>query len=477
MLWLLGVRILSISGEEMEGPVRSGPSNTPTHVLVCACVFLLEGCDALQSSPEMERILSRLLVPKWKTIWRDSFITHRAFCDALAQESARNLIPPSMGSIGSHLLGLSQISALQSDQHHQTLSNQDMLRLGGSGGTRPGTLTQFESLFGPGFVPRSPSSRSPPTSSPAAGLFLHHQQLPNTHEDRNQSSHGMLAPNMSSSSLHPGLMQFPQINNSSSPSSSTGFFNLSFFPCSSNAASSMDGGHHSGRGDDSTHLFSTGGLMSIPIPSMYSTSSNPIQTPLPHMSATALLQKAAQLGSTATTTSNNPTSSLLKSLGKSGPNRHHSFGYFGENNNHMHDLVNAVAGGGGVSSSSSASIFGGLYGADQNHDDHDQHDQINDGEYKEMFHANNINDHIDSKLVFDYDHDHDHGHHHRCDHPSGFTINGMEEAGRLTRDFLGVGEIVRNVREFHNGVEMSAVDRSQGKITPSQSKSFGGGSF
>ncbi|KAL6543901.1 hypothetical protein OROGR_010398 [Orobanche gracilis] len=407
---------------------------------------------------------------------RDSFITHRAFCDALAQESARNLNPPSMGTIGSHLFGLSQISALQPDQHHQSLSNQDILRLGGSGGTRPGT--QFESLFGPGFVPPSPSSRSPPASSPAAGLFMHHQQVQNFHEDRNQSSLGMLAPNKSSSSsLHRGLMQLPQINDTSSPSSSTGFFNLSFFPCSSNAASSMDGGHHSGRGVDSTHLFSTGGLMSIPIPSMYSTSSNAIHTPTPHMSATALLQKAAQLGSTAatTTTSNNnnaTSSSLLKSLGKSGPDRNPSFGYFGENNNHMHDIMNAG------SSSSPASIFGGLYATDQNHDDHDHHDPMNDGEYREMFHANNINDHIDGKLVFDYDHIHDHGQHRGCDHPSGFTIDGMEEAGRLTRDFLGVGEIVRNVREFHNGVEMSAVDRTQGKSsTPSQSKSYGGGSF
>ncbi|KAL3652890.1 hypothetical protein CASFOL_002571 [Castilleja foliolosa] len=393
---------------------------------------------------------------------RDSFVTHRAFCDALAQEtSARNLNPPSLGHIGSHLLGFSHSDHPINHLHKPRISNQDhLLQLG-----RPGP--QFETLTGPGFC-HSPSPRGPPLSSSApADLFLH--QHVSDHEER-QSPRGMLVPNnksTSSSSLH-GLMQLNhlQMNNAnSSASSNAGLFNLGFF--AGNAASGMDGGHHhSGGGEDSTHLFSSGNFMSMANPSIYSTSSNQIQTPTgAHMSATALLQKAAQLGSTTTNNNNAATSSLFKSLGKSSLTAsNHSFGVFEGNNHHhhlMHDLVNSMAGGG----ASSASIYDGIYATDQNHD--------NDGDYRGYRAIN----HNHNKISFN-DHHHQHQDRNNRNDRSGF-MSGLEQAGGLTRDFLGVGEIVRNVREQHNGVEMSSLDHSQGKSSTSQSHdhSFGGGSF
>ncbi|KAG8382631.1 hypothetical protein BUALT_Bualt05G0097500 [Buddleja alternifolia] len=345
---------------------------------------------------------------------RDSFITHRAFCDALAQESARNLNPPSLSSIGSHLLGLSQMSTSQ-DQINQPLPSHEILRLGS--GSRSGL--QFESFLGQGV---RPTARSMPPPSPA--LFMP------SHEENQQSPHGLL-PNKSSLQ---GLMQLPQlqINNANSSSSSTaGLFNLSFFPTNGNTGNGIDGNNQSGGGEDST-LFSSGNLMSVAIPSLYSTSHAIQNQSTAHMSATALLQKAAQLGSTTTTPG--AASSLLKTFGK--PENPALFGVpvFGENN--MHDLVNSMAGGG-----SSSSIFGGAYS--------NENDQQEIDEYR-RFHANNNNN-------------------------SSAGFSSLEQAGRLTRDFLGVGEIVRSVREQQHGIDMGSLDSQ--KSTASQSQAFGGKGF
>ncbi|XP_011025113.1 PREDICTED: zinc finger protein NUTCRACKER-like [Populus euphratica] len=241
---------------------------------------------------------------------RDSFITHRAFCDALAQESARH--PTSLNTIGTNLygnnhmsLGLSQVGSQISQLQVHHPSGNNMLRLGNAGAAK------FEHLI----PPPNPSSIPMMHSS---GFFM---------GDANQGPF----PNKSLQ----GLLQLPDLQSNTNNSSASNLFNLGFFPNSSNA-SRVSSNENANTGstslvnsgflnanlfnnvngaDQGTTLFSSnmGGdhVGSGTMSSLFNTS---MQNISPYMSATALLQKAAQMGST--TSSNSPTS-LLKGLGSS----------------------------------------------------------------------------------------------------------------------------------------------------------------
>jgi hypothetical protein len=202
-------------------------------------------------------------------------------------------------------LGLSQVGSQISQLQVHHPSGNNMLRLGNAGAAK------FEHLI----PPPNPSSIPMMHSS---GFFM---------GDANQGPF----PNKSLQ----GLMQLPDLQSNTNNSSASNLFNLGFFPNNSNA-SRVSSNENANTGstslvnsgflnanlfnnvngaDQGTTLFSSnmGGdhVGSGTMSSLFNTS---MQNISPYMSATALLQKAAQMGST--TSSNSPTS-LLKGLGSS----------------------------------------------------------------------------------------------------------------------------------------------------------------
>ncbi|GMP59547.1 hypothetical protein CsSME_00022791 [Camellia sinensis var. sinensis] len=266
---------------------------------------------------------------------RDSFITHRAFCDALAQETARH--PSSLSTIGSHLygsnnmsLGLSQVgsqvSSLQSHHHHPSTN---LLRFGTADSAVVGA--KYEQI-----IPPNPSSLNHPLQSmPSHALFIPDSNQ-GYQEQQQQHQHG-LVPNKS----FIGLMQLPdlQTNTNNSSSAAANLINPGFFSGScTTTTSTMNNFNSATENHNNTHLLSPDFLMpdhqfkngsggslfhgnnmsdsvgNSGLSSLYNNTSPQHESLPPAMSATALLQKAAQMGST---TSTNNGASLLKGLANS----------------------------------------------------------------------------------------------------------------------------------------------------------------
>ncbi|XP_012702525.1 protein indeterminate-domain 5, chloroplastic isoform X2 [Setaria italica] len=294
---------------------------------------------------------------------RDSFITHRAFCDALAQENAR--VPPigaGMYGAGGMAFGLSGMAA------SQLQSFQDQAHSSATTAISGNPAAQFEHL-----MPTSTSFRgAQPASSSSSPFYL------GGAEDGNQSQPGHTSLLHGKPAFH-GLMQLPEQHGQPG---SNGLLNLGFFSGASSGGQDArlvfpgqfngaaggngrgDGGEHgnSSANTESAAIFSgnlmgnqmTGGGGGGFSSSLYNSAGTVAP---PQMSATALLQKAAQMGATSSGGGGGSANSLLKGLGSGGALNGRAAGAAGfmagesssrsasqaENESQFRDLMNSLA--------------------------------------------------------------------------------------------------------------------------------------
>ncbi|KAK4255551.1 hypothetical protein QN277_008538 [Acacia crassicarpa] len=182
---------------------------------------------------------------------RDSFITHRAFCDALAEETARVNAASNMSNNISYNNIIGAATSLEPNNNTNNMA------------------THFPSIFKPISNTNSEEANNN-NQTPLRGLSLwmghHHHQQPDHQTIMPSDHHGQF------------VSQSQQLN---------WVFGNKLITSSISSSSCQE-------------LASTS-IGMISVPSLYSSQQHHHQTSLANMSATALLQKAAQIGATSTT--------------------------------------------------------------------------------------------------------------------------------------------------------------------------------
>ncbi|CAL5072902.1 unnamed protein product [Urochloa decumbens] len=259
---------------------------------------------------------------------RDSFVSHRTLCDdALARESAETP-PMDMDPAGLHVGSGSMDLGLSSDAAAQMHAFADQ-------GESSAAAAQFDHIMASAFL----GGAAP---SPAGQDFS---------EDGDEHSQG----GQGSSLLHGkspfhGLMQLPEHGSSSSNANDGNLLNLGFFSSNSSAA----GGQDHARLAIQDQFDAEHGNMTASMGSHHSTGfSSSLFNSSPQISATALLMKAAQMGSTSSI--HNGPSALLRAAGFCGAaasggqgTTSRAAGEGTSHEAHFHDLImNSLTGGGG----------------------------------------------------------------------------------------------------------------------------------
>ncbi|MBA0805584.1 hypothetical protein Gohar_005083 [Gossypium harknessii] len=198
--------------------------------------------------------------------------------------------------------------------------------------------------------------------------------------------------------------------------------------------------------NNASNLFSNNLMsdqMTSNIPSLFS-SSVQNNNMVPQMSATALLQKAAQMGSTSSNKNTND-DSLLRTFANSSSTgtKTSNFGaIFGDTaGNNLHELMNSIASG-------NSPIFGSGYDAVH-------------GQESPYTNRSSMGQEQPPPPP-----------------PQSMNVSGGG-SDRLTRDFLGVGQIVRNMRgggaQQRQGIGISRLssERNSNITAPTSQQSFG----
>ncbi|KAG8386843.1 hypothetical protein BUALT_Bualt03G0191200 [Buddleja alternifolia] len=204
---------------------------------------------------------------------RDSFITHRAFCDALAEETARV-------TAASHM-----------NINHAGGNNMNYHFIGSSSATlgQSGVVVgqHFPSIF-------KPNLNTDPIAFQPAGLSLWTSQSKGHVEN-------------------PIPKNLQEIHPMGISVSCAGAFNNFTHPPPST--------YHLNNNWDNENKFSSNDHV-VSVPSLFS-NQHQMPTSTANMSATALLQKAAQIGATTTTTTNDPNSFFGLKSSSSATDHHH----------------------------------------------------------------------------------------------------------------------------------------------------------